>query len=792
MILGLAVPYSGCLYVFGLSAALGVWALSCGRRGLALLMVCWILGGIYANRTIVRSTEGFPLEGSASAGVPVQGCVTDGPRPTGADGKRTTLELALLTVAGKPSRGRVLLSVSQGRVEAEPGDCVAFVALLEPIRGFRNPGEVSSRLLMAARGVVARSRVKHARQIRVLDNASWWHALGGTPARWARSARLAMRKEVDRVLAPPESTFIHTAVLGERMASGPQVELGFKAAGATHALSVSGLHLAAVAAVFFLGLRFVVGRVPWLAVRVSSTAVAALCSIPAVAFYTLITGAAVATVRSALMACVLFGAHVLARPFSLATSLSFSALVLLLPSPLWLLDVSFQLSFLSVLALALFATALLGNKPAGSGWWMKLHAWVASMMAATVAAGFVTAPLVAHHFGEVTPAAPLGNLFLSPLVELLVVPLGLAGAALACLWWPLGWPLIKLGGWASAATLWVADVFAKWAPIWYTSRPGPLVTLLFTAAVVAALVFVTRVQARGWSSGRFAAGLSVFLAASAGGALLIRDREREHRPNVEITFLDVGQGDAAVVQGPGGFVAVIDGGGLQGHFDTGGRIVGPFLRRKGISKIDLMILSHPHPDHMSGLFHLLERFDVDRLWVVSEPQDAQAERLAAHAGALGARPEQPKRLEIGGLVIQPTGPWLDGSIGAAPGLSVNDNSLSLRLSFAGRSLFFAGDLEGNGEFELVMSGHEIRADVLKVPHHGSRTSSSSELLHAVAPSVAVASLGVRNRFGFPHESVLARYRDLGIELLRTDQCGAVTIVLEKNGDLHATTVDACR
>jgi beta-lactamase superfamily II metal-dependent hydrolase len=154
----------------------------------------------------------------------------------------------------------------------------------------------------------------------------------------------------------------------------------------------------------------------------------------------------------------------------------------------------------------------------------------------------------------------------------------------------------------------------------------------------------------------------------------------------------------------------------------------------------------------------------------------------------------PRTTERHGLSLRPLGPWVGDAIGAPPGTTVNDASLVIRLGYAGRALLFPGDIEGEGEAELVgeaAGGMTIAADVLKVPHHGSRTSSSDELIDAVRPSLAVISLGRHNRFGFPRSEVLARYRQRRVTVLRTDEVGAVTVTIERDGSMRAECVRGC-
>ena len=770
------------------AVACGALAAVAARRTRALTgpLVFLALGSLLGG----RAAKAPPLAPALAAAVDsddpraIEAVVVHGPEET-ANGTR--LIVGLTAFDGVPAAGTLALSVAGGWPDFGPGETIACRAKLRALRGTRNPGLPDPALALRAVGIDALAGVSTAGAIRRLAEPP-----GLGPRRAAYLARRALRATIERAVEGEAGAFLKTAVLGDRRGVAPEVEEGFRAAGATHVLSVSGLHLAAVAALFFLLVRGLAARVPGLPLYVDPRAIAAAASLPAIAFFTLLTGEAVATERSALMLALGMGALLVGRAASPGPTIAAAALILLIARPLQIFDVSLQLSVASVAGIALCARRLGPVGRAGDSVGQRGLRWLWRFGAATLAATVATAPLCAHVFAEIAPMAPLGNLALVPLCEMVVVPVGLAGAAAGAIWAPLGrWPL-ALAGAAARLALGIAAAFRAHAPVWVCRAPNVLETFLLIAAGALALVAPT---VRGVHR-RLAVAAALACALGATSSLVIRDLRRRFADTLTVTFLDVGQGDAAVIEAPGGSVMLIDGGGTRdGQFDTGARIVEPFLRARGIPRLDVVALSHPHPDHLNGLFRILERFPVGAFWSSGDDgRNPEYRRLVALAAARGVPAPEVTPTALGRARVAPLGPFLDGRVVAPPGLTVNDASLVLRIGFAGRSLLFAGDLEADGEGELCGQrslGQTVRSDVLKVPHHGSRTSSSDELLDAVEPELAVMSLGWRNQFHFPAPEVVARYAAHGARTLRTDRDGAVTVTVAPNGALKVACERGC-
>jgi competence protein ComEC len=292
--------------------------------------------------------------------------------------------------------------------------------------------------------------------------------------------------------------------------------------------------------------------------------------------------------------------------------------------------------------------------------------------------------------------------------------------------------------------------------------------------------------------------LAALLAGSlAAGSLVMRDVRRKTANTMRVTFIDVGQGDSTLVEGPGGFVMLIDGGGrYDDSFDTGARVVEPVLRARGISRVDLVVLSHPHPDHLNGLLRVLARFEVGRVWTSGDDgHNPKYRELLALAHQHAVATSVPTGFERSGMHIEPLGPWVGDVVGPPPGLDANNASLVLRASYAGHAVLFTGDIGVDGEAELVARGEAglaIASDVVKVPHHGSRMSSGDEFLAAAQPALAVVSVGKHNTFHLPSPVTLARYAARGVTMRRTDLEGAITVAVDAQGQVSVTCVRGCR
>jgi len=488
-----------------------------------------------------------------------------------------------------------------------------------------------------------------------------------------------------------------------------------------------------------------------------------------VGLFALVTGLQAPVVRAGLMAGALLFGRLWQRPGEVYNGLGLAALIILVWQPASLLSLSFQLSFVATLSLVALSRPIAAFLP--ESW--RSHPWVGEWvlmpLCACLAAQVGTAPLIAWHFNQFSPISLLANLMVLPLLNL-----SLALGMLAAL---SGWclPLVATAFNGSnylvlSAAIGLVDFFAG---LPYASvslpRPGP-VSLAFWIALSLCLAFAHCRPAR---------KLALFIALLWGNYAVWMPHLRS--PTLEVFFLDVGQGDAALVRLPDGRALLIDGGERSRDFDQGERVILPVLRHLGIDRLEVMVASHPHNDHIGGLIAVLKEVEVGHYldsgqhcdtWTAQRVQELVREkgigyhRLAAGDSLAGLG-------GVGGLVLHPTARWVSQSEEPEGGL--NNGSVVLRLSYGQVDLLFAGDAEEEAEAALLGWGGGLRSEVLKVPHHGSPTSSETAFVAAVQPRVAVVSVGEHNKFRHPAPAVVERYEKQGVQVLRTDQRGAVVL-----------------
>lgn len=632
------------------------------------------------------------------------------------------------------------------------GDRAFVIAGLAAVEPFVNPD------LPDPRPVMARSKITLSGSVVGLDalRPNRW------PTAWIDRARNAVRHRIDETYAPQAAPLGRALVLGETDLLAED-DAAFRNSGLSHLLAVSGTHLVLAVAGFGRLIVYLLGRSEHIVARTDPARPAAWIAAPLAFVYADFAGGSGSATRAATMMAVLFAAAALGRKGSGVRALGLSMCLGALVDPLAAYDLSFLLSLAATSGLMLFARPLEAWLLGCTGGRGEI---VIGPMATTLAATLACTPLLATTATTLPLLGVLANLVAVPIGELCALPACLAHTV-ATPFPPLERGLAALGSGALLALRGVATIAARGAtPMPPIEAPGLL------AIAVAVLLWKLHPHRRGL----VALGLAVALATGELRARLAG----APRGLVRATHLDVGQGDSALVDLPDGNLVLIDGGGFVGSpVDPGVSVVLPTLRARRRGRVDIVVLSHPHPDHFLGLVSALPKLDVGELWDTGQGEEE------------GAGPAY--RALIDGLRARGVPIWRPADLCGKPRAhgdatievlapcprfralrNPNDNSLVVRIARRDRAALFVGDAEHEEEAELVARyGQALRADVLKVGHHGSRTSTTDAFLDAVRPRTVVISTGLRNRFGHPHPKTLGTLARRGLWPLRTDELGGI-------------------
>jgi competence protein ComEC len=698
------------------------------------------------------------------------------------------------------------------------GDRVKLRARLRLPRNFRNPGAFDYESYLHGTGISALASAR-AEDVEALPGRS-----GSRLGFWRSRIRHSILGRVrDQGLWDQDDAALFAAMIaGDDSMLLRNVREEFQKTGVYHLLVVSGMNVALLAfAVFWLTRRL---RCPEWA--------ASLLTIALSSFYACIAGMGVPIQRAVLMLSIFLGARLLYRDRGALNATGFAALVVLVFSPGALFDPGFQLTFLALLAIAGISLPVLERTSApyrralqrldSSGLDLalepklaqfrldlrlvagRLEPWLGARLAqwaVTGASGTVLALYELVTVSGITQAVlvlPMRSYFHRAAIiglpaNILVLPLagimlnsGAAAIAFSYVSMPLARLLAAIAAAALHWTLLCLNALSHLAASqWRIPDAGPLISAVAAAGVLGAFMAVR--QRRAITAG----GLAVLLA-SAGVVAFYSPAPRLAKGMLEITAIDVGQGDSLLVVSPQGRTMLIDAGGSIGpvhsEFDFGEDVVGPYLWSRGLERLDVAALTHAHGDHIGGLARVLENFHPAELWVGVNPETAELKRLyqvAARAHVAIRRHTAGEVLDWGGSRVRVLSPPRDWQPKPEP---KNDDSLVLLFTYESTSALLAGDLEKKME-RYVAAGSPL-ADVLKVAHHGSATSTTPELLSAVRPRYAVISAGYRNSFGHPRPAVLERLQQNHVQTYRTDLLGMVTFLLDgKKVEAHAAPVD---
>ena len=742
------------------------------RRGLIVLLLCiacTFLGAWQYEHTASPSSDIMVSQFDAQSNVTLSGRVVDDPDVDGPYQLFVIDDIILgAGESSQPVEGKIRATVRYAG-PLHYGDVVTLEGTLEAPRNFSEFDYVAYLEQQGVHSTMFCPRVASVESPKETGLLHAVHTLNGT-----------LKTSLDHALPQPQSSLAQTLLLGRRDSLPGEVRTNFADAGAAHMLAVSGLHLAIVTAAVLAIALALLGRWRYLYVWIA---------LAAVVLYVLLTGLRPPVVRAGIMAAVFLLAELAGRQKHGATALGFAAACMVALEPGILLQTSFQLSFMAMTGLIVlyrplrqsFETALHRANP-DSDSPAALLAPCLDIVAATIAATMMTLPIVARVFGQVPVLIVPVSVLALP-----ILPFAIAGAAITALVGMHSVAAAVVFGWATWLPLtYLLDLTRlaaqqSWATISIGSPPAYVEFVYYATVISLAVIWNRRSrrtedaphqeQATNSHLSRLWYSVPPLLVAVV---LVWSVVAAAPDGRLHVTFLDVGQGDACLIETPGGHTIAVDGGrdGVVMSQHLGAAL--PFWDRS----IDIVVDTHQHEDHLAGLLPIIRNYDVGLALCPDHEEDSSLKSEWTRLLAEGDIPmhvgHASQEIDLGdGTSLQVVGP---------PEVSTysdcDDNSVVLRVCYGDVVFLLTGDISSRAEQDLCHYMTDMDCTVLKVAHHGSNTSSCAQFVQAVTPELAVVSVGVDNEYGHPAPDVVERLQESGATVLTTADYGSIECVTD--------------
>lgn len=723
--------------------------------------------------------------------------------------ERQLFELAVteIAVSGelRPVKGKIRVTYAENAIMVPYGAAVTVKGYLREIHGFTNPAGFNYERFMALKQISGSMYVNPG-------DLHIYHpeARGAYILKQLYRFKNHFAARLDANAAGPAKGVLEALLTGSRHNIDPEVTTAFSQTGLSHVLAISGLHVGIVSLCFVLLLKLALKMLPIFKAPHRRHSAALVIALLPVLVYCIFSGFAPSTQRAFIVLVIFVGGFAALRTQDSFNAAVTAALLILLLFPDALFSVSFQLSFAAIFGITFgyrmltaagltFSAAISSSRRRHTRFLRglsRIFHWAASCAFMSLCAILATTPIVMHYFFNAGWIGLLLNLLMIPLLTFIVLPCGLLAMLLA--WWPwLAGVLIRLAAFCLNRGI---EVTLYGAALPHTSgkwfAPTLWELLCYYVLLFSLWYWLVPERRHRNSGGFFKARLatpvsrlcfSLIIASALGlsGSAAYWLKDRYYRSDVKITFIDIGQGNAAFIEFPQGYNVLIDGGGFRSTsgFDVGKNVLEPFLRQRKVAAIDTIILTHGDYDHVGGLFYIVENFKVGHVWL---PDFASKESLAfmetmQTAGVPYSFAAQDDHLRLSpgytAKVLNPPADITRNYLRKKP--DVNDCSLVLQIACGEYTLLFTGDISKQVEAYLIGKyGQALQSNILLSPHHGSKTSNSLEFIRAVQPLYAVFSAGYNNNYKFPHPEILQRYSEQNSVILRTDLMGALELRLK--------------
>jgi competence protein ComEC len=609
--------------------------------------------------------------------------------------------------------------------------------------------------------------------------------------------RYRINTYIEQNFSTDSASLISSITTGHRADISEEMRDSFNTTGLAHILSISGTHFGLFSVFLFGIFRFIIKFLPYkilqrITIFLTPSQVAAILCLPFMLAYLALSGASIPAVRSFIMISLFLAGLIIGRKGFWLNSLVFAAFIIVIWEPEFIFSLSFQLSFIAVLFIG-FSIRYRENEDKKE---KKVFKYLKNILLITLAASIGTAPLVAYYFHYLSLISPLSNLIISPFIGFVLIPLSVVSSFLFLITGHFTFtPIVLI---ISDLSIFLVKLFSTlpFAEIKIPAFP-PMIVILFYTGFIFYFLSSRTVRDLRLTNGHKDTSchsresgnpeikdsyIKSWFPAFAGMALekIFPNKKRctllipfisiiiyfslsvFNNNELAVTFLDVGQGDSSVIELPDGKTVVIDTG-------RTGRETASFLKYRGKKTIDALILSHLHPDHTGGLEYLLKKFEVKEIWDNGQIILPEISKTITHRSL-----RRGDMTEGEGYTFRIFHPYPEFYTMYGDEYDAeNNDSLVLKVEGRHKSFIFTGDVEEEAEENILHLGEWLRSDVIKVPHHGARSSSFESFIKTISPDVAVISVGRENPFNHPHEETLdALY---GVEIFRTDIDGAVKI-----------------